>query len=109
MSFSMPRGPFMQLDENIVHPKRMLIMTVLFLARKITEGELSKATNISWGSLSTHLSKLERKGYIRRRKTITNRGVRTVVEITEKGYEAYKKEIEKIRALIEHQDKKLLF
>ena len=60
-------------------------MTVLFLSREITEGELSKATGISWGSLSTHLNRLEREGYIERRKAVTSRGVRTVVKITEKG------------------------
>ncbi len=88
-------------DENIIHPKRLVIMTILFLSREITEGELSKATGIGWGSLSTHLYRLEREGYIERRRAITNRGVRTVIKITEKGYEAYKKEIEKLRNLIE--------
>ncbi len=60
-------------------------MTVLFLFREITEGDLAKATKIDWGSLSTHLSRLERRGYIKRKKAITSRGVRTVVAITELG------------------------
>lgn len=49
------------LDDNIVHPKRIVIMTILFIFREMTEGELSKATGIDWGSLSTHLSRLEKK------------------------------------------------
>ena len=88
------------LDDNIVHPKRIVIMTILFIFREMTEGELSKATGIDWGSLSTHLSRLEKKGYIERRKMITNKGVRTVVRITETGYKAYKEEVEKLKALI---------
>jgi len=88
------------LDDNIVHPKRIVIMTVLFVFREMTEGELSKATGIDWGSLSTHLSRLEKKGYIERRKVITNRGIRTVVGITESGYRAYREEVEKLKALI---------
>ena len=55
------------LDNNIVHPKRIVIMTILFICREMTEGELSKATGINWGSLSTHLSRLEKRGYIERR------------------------------------------
>lgn len=88
------------LDDNIVHPKRIVIMTVLFIFREMTEGELSKATGIDWGSLSTHLLRLEKKGYIERRKVITNRGIRTVVRITESGYRAYREEVEKLKALI---------
>ncbi len=89
------------LDENVVHPKRIVIMTLLFIFREMTEGDLSKATGIGWGSLSTHISRLERNGYVERKKVITRKGVRTVVRITEKGYKAYKEEIEKLRRLIE--------
>ena len=88
------------LDEEIVHPKRFLIMTVLFLFREITEGELAKATGIGWGSLSTHLSRLEKKGYIARRKAITKKGIRTVVKITEKGYMRYAEEVEKLKGIL---------
>jgi len=89
------------LDDNIVHPKRIIIMTILFIFKEMTEGDLSKATGIDWGSLSTHLSRLERIGYIERKKAITNKGIRTIVKITEKGYKAYREEIEKLKKLIE--------
>ena len=88
------------LDDNIIHPKRIIIMTILFIFREMTEGELSKATGINWGSLSTHLSRLEKVGYVEKRKIITNRGIRTLVKITEKGYKAYKEEVGKLMNLI---------
>ena len=88
------------LDDDVVHSKRFLIMTTLFIFREMTEGDLAKATGIDWGSLSTHLSRLEKRGYIKRRKTITRRGIRTVVEITEKGYNTYIDEVKKLRKLI---------
>ncbi len=86
-------------DENIVHPKRILIMTALFIFREMTESSLVKFTGISWGSLSTHLARLEKVGYIERRKSIIRCRVRTVVRITERGYEAYVREIEKLKSL----------
>jgi|Deesub1362A_J573_1020465.scaffolds.fasta_scaffold01596_13 DNA-binding MarR family transcriptional regulator len=88
------------LDDNIVHPKRIVIMTVLFIFREMTEGDLSKATGIDWGSLTTHLTRLERNGYIERKKVITNKGLRTIVRITDTGYRTYKEEIEKLKNLI---------
>ena len=90
------------LDENIVHSKRFMIMTVLFIFREITESELSKATGVSWGSLSTHLTRLEKVGYVERRKAITKKGVRTVVKITKKGYNAYKNEVKKLKGFIDN-------
>ncbi len=93
------------LDDNIIHPKRIIIMTILFIFREMTEGDLSKATGIDWGSLSTHLSRLERVGYVERKKAITSRGIRTLVKITEKGYKAYKEEVGKLMDLIEKAEK----
>ncbi len=94
------------LNEDIVHPKRLLIMTVLFVAREVTEGELAKATGLSWGSLSSHLSRLETKGLVERRRKLTRKGVRTVVRITKKGYRAYIEEVEKLRILIDSVSKR---
>lgn len=89
-----------EFDEEIFNPKRFAIMTVLFLFRRVTEGDLAKTTGIQWGSLSTHLSRLEKRGYVIRRKSITKEGIRTVVEITEEGYKKYSKEIGKLERIV---------
>ena len=89
-----------EFDEDIFNPKRFAIMTVLFLFREMTEGDLAKAVGISWGSLSSHLKRLEEKGYVERKKVITTRGIRTVVRITDKGYSRYIEEVEKLRGLL---------
>jgi len=89
-----------ELDEDIINPKRLIIMTLLFTLRQLTEAELSRITGIQWGSLSTHLKRLEHKGYIERKKVITTKGPRTVVKITEKGYTKYIEEAEKLREII---------
>jgi len=90
----------MKFDEEVLNPKRFVILSVLFLFKRMTEGELAKAAEIHWGSLSTHLNRLEKRGYIKRRKSITRRGVRTIVEITEYGYKKYCEEIEKLKNVI---------
>jgi len=90
----------LNLDEDIVNPKRFVIMTLLFTLRQLTEAELSKASRIQWGSLSTHLKRLENKGYIQRKKVITPKGPRTVVRITEKGYTRYIEEAEKLKRIL---------
>jgi len=91
----------MELDEDVVNPKRIVILTVLFIFKEMTESDLAKATNIAWGSLSTHLARLEKKGYIERRKSITSKGIRTIVRITERGYKKYEEEVEKLKEILE--------
>ncbi|RLI80042.1 hypothetical protein DRP07_09545 [Archaeoglobales archaeon] len=88
------------LDDDIINPKRFILMTLLFTLRQMTEAELSKASRIQWGSLSTHLKRLEDKGYVERKKVITTKGPRTVVKITEKGYTKYLEEVRKLKEII---------
>ena len=90
----------MNLDDDIVNAKRLVIMSLLFLLREMQESDLRKVTNLSWGCLSTHLARLEKKGYIERKRKLTTRGFVTVVRITEKGYRKYCQEVEKLRKLL---------
>jgi len=53
-------------DEDVFNPKRFAILTVLFLFKEMTEGDLVKATGLSWGCLSTHVKRLEEKGFLER-------------------------------------------
>ncbi len=98
-----------EFDENIFNPRRFVIMTILYLFKSMTEGELAKATDIRWGSLSTHLKRLEDKNFIKRKKVITSRGLRTMVEITEKGYITYQEEVKKLSYVLESLKSENLF
>jgi len=91
----------MELDEVIVHPKRLVILSLLFVFKEMRESDLKKATGFSWGSLYTNLKILEKNEYIKIEKKIGKKGVITVVKITEKGYKKYLEEAEKIKKLFE--------
>lgn len=92
----------MELDEDVVNPKRFAIITLLLLFKRMTEGDLAKAVGISWGSLSSHLRRLEERGYIRRKRAITAKGIRTIVEITDAGDKRYREEAEKLKNLLDN-------
>ena len=99
-------GGYMIFDEDIFNPKRFAIMTVIFLFKEMTESDLAKAVGVSWGSLSTHLRRLEERKYIERKKVITTRGIRTIVRITKNGYLRYKEEVEKLRKILKELEYK---
>ena len=48
-----------------------------------------RKTNLSWGNLSSHASKLEEAGYIKIEKTFRNKKPVTILEITDKGRKAF--------------------
>ncbi|GEM_PF-4112610 len=39
----------MELNDDILNPKRFVIMTLLFMFREMTESDLAKASKIGWG------------------------------------------------------------
>ncbi|MFW9904960.1 MAG: transcriptional regulator [Candidatus Thorarchaeota archaeon] len=58
-----------------------------------------RKTNLSWGNLSSHASKLEEAGYIKIEKIFRGKKPATVLEITDKGriaFDEYKKFIMKV-------------
>ena len=74
-------------SEQIATKGRDLIeVDVLFLKRKIEE---NGSITITWGNLSTHMTKLEEAKYIEVEKSIVNKKTRTVLKITDEGKKAY--------------------
>jgi len=53
------------------------------------------------GNLSSHLSKLEEAGYIEINKLFEGRRPKTVVEITDRGREAFSNYIDELKQFIE--------
>ncbi|RLF04128.1 MAG: transcriptional regulator [Thermoprotei archaeon] len=90
----------LKLDPILRHPVRFSILTILVVSGYRTEGELAKSLRISWGRLSTHISKLEEEGYVKTRRHFTLYGPRTFVEITDKGVKAYYKYVETLENIL---------
>jgi DNA-binding MarR family transcriptional regulator len=78
-------------DPLIFHPKRLMIMSLLIAIGPMTQGQLRKKCNISWGSIPSHLKRLENAGYITQRDIITRKGPRVLVDVTSNGANNYKK------------------
>ncbi len=76
---------------------RFLIASQLYRQGTVATPFLHRQTGLSWGNLGSHLTRLEKAGYL-----VTQRGVRgnrrrTTLNLTEKGraaFEAYRRQIE---------------
>ena len=65
-------------------------MTHLFIVEKADLLFLKRKTNLTWGNLSSHMTKLETAGYIKVKKEIKDKKPHTTLELTKEGIIAFK-------------------
>lgn len=78
--------------DNLIHaPSRLQVMTYLYVVNSIDFVYLKRLTGMSWGNLSTHLTKLEEGGYISIKKSFKDKKPHTLIQLTEVGREAFRR------------------
>lgn len=78
--------------DNLIHaPSRLQVMTYLYVVDSIDFVYLKRLTGMSWGNLSTHLTKLEEGGYISIKKSFKDKKPHTLIQLTEVGREAFRR------------------
>ena len=88
-----------ELDGLIHQPARLKILTLLY---GLEEGDvifLKRKTGLTWGNISSHISKLEEAKMIMVKKEIVNKKTRTTVKMTgygRKAFDEYKNELKKV-------------
>jgi DNA-binding transcriptional ArsR family regulator len=75
------------LDRLIHEPARLAIMTVLSAVKAADFVFLQRATGLTKGNLSSHLTRLEEAGLVKITKTFVNKRPHTDVELTRLGKE----------------------
>ena len=84
------------LNKVIHEPARLLIMTHLFVVTDADFVYLKRATDMTAGNLSTHLTKLEDAGFVKITKAFEGKKPHTTLKLTAKGrkaFEDYRKNI----------------
>ena len=93
-----------ELDEHVVAPVRLKIMTTLTAVSEAEFATVRDALDVSDSVLSKHLGALEVVGYLRRHKGV-HRGRRTTwISLTPQGRKALTAHIAALRALIDGID-----
>jgi DNA-binding MarR family transcriptional regulator len=82
--------PLADIDPIIHAPARLRVMTYLYVVDSIDFVYLKRVTGLSWGNLSTHLTKLDDAGYVKIRKTFQDKKPNTMIQLTEQGRQAFR-------------------
>ncbi len=88
----------LQLDRDIHEPARLVIVATLYAAAEADFLYLQRATGLTKGNLSSHLSKLEQAGYVEIEKTFRGKIPLTVCRLTPSGrtaFDGYRKTLTK--------------
>jgi DNA-binding MarR family transcriptional regulator len=77
------------IDKLIHEPARLMIFAHLYVVESADFTFLIRHTGLTWGNLSTHITKLENADYIKVNKKFKNKKPNTMLSLTQKGRHAF--------------------
>ena len=89
------------IDRLIHEPARYHIMAYLYVIESADALFLQRQTELTWGNLSSHLSKLEAAGYISVKKEFLDRKPHTMLQLTDAGRKAFTEYRSKMKQALE--------
>jgi DNA-binding MarR family transcriptional regulator len=84
------RPSLADIDRLIHEPARFLVMAHLYVVEAADFLFLQRQTNLTWGNLSSHMSKLEDAGYVHVEKSFKGKKPHTMLRLTEEGRKAFR-------------------
>lgn len=90
-----------EIDKTIHEPARLKIMAYLFVVESADFLFLQSQTGLTWGNLSSHLSKLESAGYVDVKKEFLDRKPHTVLQLTSEGRTAFQEYRQNMKQMFE--------
>jgi DNA-binding transcriptional ArsR family regulator len=89
----------MEIDRVIHEPARLIIVAHLYVVDSADYVFLMQNTDLTWGNLSSHLSKLEEAGYVEMVKDFVDRKPHTMIKLTDAGrsaFDAYRRQMRQL-------------
>ena len=96
----------LKLDPTVHSPVRLAVLSILVSVEEAEFNYLKQATKSTDGNLSTHLSKLEGKGYIRVMKAFKGKKPVTTCRITAKGRGALSDYVKALEGVLQLKETK---
>jgi DNA-binding HxlR family transcriptional regulator len=95
------KNPLTDIDRIIHEPARLMIMAHLYVIESADFLFLMRQTGLTWGNLSSHLSKLESADYVEIKKEFKGKKPHTMLCLTDKGRNAFKKYVQNMKQVME--------
>jgi len=95
------RHPLADLDQVVHAPARLMVLTYLYVVESADYVFLMRLTGLTWGNLSTHLSRLEEAGYVEIQREFRGKKPHSTVRLTDAGREAFREYRRSMREVLD--------
>ncbi|MGB2800479.1 MAG: transcriptional regulator [Dehalococcoidia bacterium] len=92
--------PIANIDRLIHEPSRFMVMAHLYVVESADFLFLMRQTGLTWGNLSSHLSKLEAAGYVAIEKEFIGKKPHTMLHLTDEGRAAFENYRQSMRQVL---------
>jgi DNA-binding MarR family transcriptional regulator len=89
------------IDQIIHAPARLMILAYLYVVESADYVFLMRLTDLTWGNLFTHLTKLEEAGYITIEKTFRGKKPHSIVHLNDNGRNAFREYKKKMKQVLD--------
>ena len=93
--------PLTNIDRLIHEPSRFMVMAHLYVVESAEFIFLMRQTGLTWGNLSSHLSKLEAAGYVAIEKEFVGKKPHTMLSLTDEGRAAFEHYRQSMRQVLD--------
>ena len=83
------RQRLVEIDRLIHEPARLMILAYLYVVDSADFVFLVRQTGLTWGNLSSHISKLAAAGYVEVEKEFVDKKPHTMLRLTSEGRAAF--------------------
>ncbi|MFX1412067.1 MAG: winged helix-turn-helix domain-containing protein [Promethearchaeota archaeon] len=92
--------------DRIIHePARLIIVAILYAVESADFLYLLRETGLTKGNLSSHLSRLEKAGYIQVEKTFHGKVPQTICRLTDRGRAAFRGYRDRLKRAVDSMPK----
>lgn len=91
--------PLADIDQVIHAPARLMLLSYLYVVDSADYVFLMRLSGLTWGNLSTHVTKLEQTGYITVSKEFKGKKPHSTISLTPQGrtaFKQYKKSLQQV-------------
>jgi len=93
--------PLADINQVIHASARLMVLTYLYVVESADYVFLIRVTGLTWGNLSTHLTKLEEAGYITIKKEFKGKKPHTTIHLTKQGRIAFREYKESLQQVLD--------
>jgi DNA-binding MarR family transcriptional regulator len=95
-----------EIDKIIHEPARLMIMSYLYVVEEADFIFIKNQTGLTWGNVSSHISKLEEAKYVNVKKELKGKKTNTIINLTDEGRAVFREYLRQMDEILKYSKRK---